>query len=187
MGMALKNAINGLEHMAAPFKRFFNMVEVTLALAVVGIGITGIMGMFPVAIQSSRDAVADNYICDVAPQFMSYYENVMRSSWPGQFSAPSVNDTDTDDGSLWTYMAAVPNIYRMGTATNQYGIKLNGGADLLAHIRIWATPISDFNVSGTPTAISDAVAVKLCIEISWPTTKQYQYREKRYFAMDIFK
>ncbi len=53
-------------------KKFFNLVEVTLAIAVVGIGVAGVMSLFPVGFQASRDAIGDNYAADAAEQFISY-------------------------------------------------------------------------------------------------------------------
>ncbi len=53
-------------------KKFFNMIEVTLAIAVVGLGMAGIMSLFPVGFQASRDAIGDNYASNAAEQFMAF-------------------------------------------------------------------------------------------------------------------
>lgn len=47
------------------------MIEVTLAIAVVGLGMAGIMALFPVGFQASRDSIGDNYASNAAGQFMS--------------------------------------------------------------------------------------------------------------------
>ena len=47
-------------------KKFFNMIEVLLALGVTAIGIMGIMAVIPVTLNANRDASADNLIADVA-------------------------------------------------------------------------------------------------------------------------
>ncbi|HBC85408.1 MAG TPA: hypothetical protein DCZ94_00485 [Lentisphaeria bacterium] len=54
-------------------KKLFNLVEVTLAIAVVGIGIAGVMSLFPVGFQASRDAIGDNYASCAAEQFISFF------------------------------------------------------------------------------------------------------------------
>ena len=39
----------------------FNLIELTLAIAVVGIGIASIMALFVPAIDSTKNSIADNY------------------------------------------------------------------------------------------------------------------------------
>ena len=50
----------------------FNLVEVALAMAVVGMGIAGVMALFQLGMQQSRDAVGDNYAADSAEQFITF-------------------------------------------------------------------------------------------------------------------
>ena len=40
-------------------KKYFNMVEIVLALAVVSIAIVSLMGVLPVALKASKNSVAD--------------------------------------------------------------------------------------------------------------------------------
>lgn len=78
------------------------MVEVALALAIVGIGIAGIMALFPVALNASRDAIGDTYSADAADQFLAYIqlqcENDTRADWSDATTPPApgarfVNDS----------------------------------------------------------------------------------------------
>gem|GEM_PF-1930591 len=53
-------------------KRWFNLIEVTMSIGIVGIGMVGIMSLFPVGLDASRQAIADNYAADAADLFLSY-------------------------------------------------------------------------------------------------------------------
>ncbi|HCE44840.1 MAG TPA: hypothetical protein DET40_14970 [Lentisphaeria bacterium] len=76
-------------------KKFFSLVEVTLAIAVVGIGIAGVMALFPVGFQASRDAIGDNYASSAAEQFISYFSRKCNDPTLDDLSDP-VDDTSKD-------------------------------------------------------------------------------------------
>jgi len=59
----------------------FNMVEIALALAVVGIGIAGVMALFPVGFNSIRDAMAESYGADITEEFMSQISRTCKADW----------------------------------------------------------------------------------------------------------
>ena len=61
---------------------FFNMIEVLLALTVIAIGMTSVLGLFPVGLNASRNAVAQNCSADVADQLTTYFR-VMNESDDG--------------------------------------------------------------------------------------------------------
>ena len=56
------------------FIRRFNLIEITMAIAVVGIGIAGIMALFPPAIEANRTADNQNYLGQVSETLMGYLE-----------------------------------------------------------------------------------------------------------------
>ncbi len=182
--------------MVSPLKRLFNMVEVTLAIAVVGLGITAVMGMFPVAINSSRDAVAESCSGEMATQFISYIEARAVNDWTVATGLPTsaqdiaASDSDTkDDGSAWASPVTGLNIYASGgklsSANGVFGVK--SGTDFSAHVRVWRTDIGDFYSGASAVSILDTYAVKLNIEISWPSSRPFSTREKRYYTREIFK
>ena len=47
-------------------KHPFNMVEIALAMAIIAIGLSGILVLFPVGINASKSAIADNNLADIA-------------------------------------------------------------------------------------------------------------------------
>ena len=56
-------------------KKYFNMVEIVLALAVVSIAIVSLMGVLPVALKASKNSVADNSVATVAEIMKAYIDN----------------------------------------------------------------------------------------------------------------
>ena len=66
-------------------KRFirhgFNMVEVTLALAIIAIGISSILVLFPVGANANKAAIANNNLADIAEYMMSYIRAGVTSEW----------------------------------------------------------------------------------------------------------
>lgn len=83
--------------------QYFNIVEIALALAIVGIGIAGIMSLFPVGLNASRDAVGDTYAPDIAEQIFGYVQmgcaNDTRPDWTTG-SATSPGMTFVTDANL---------------------------------------------------------------------------------------
>ncbi|MDD5697121.1 MAG: hypothetical protein PHH77_00760 [Victivallaceae bacterium] len=59
--------------------RCFNMIEILLALTVIAIGMTSILGLFPVGLNASRDAVAENCSADIADQLITYFRVINES------------------------------------------------------------------------------------------------------------
>jgi hypothetical protein len=185
------------------------MVEVTLAMAVVGLGVTGIMAMFPVAIQSSRDAVGDNYSSELSSQFFAFIEANARKDWttvsstskmPDEPKQIGSNDADSSDpGDTWS--GETGNVYTIAGANGKlnknngiYGVKSispNGSVDFLAHVRIWSGVLKEFYTGG-PAAGSSNVDLpgdygkRVYIEISWPASRPWSLREKRYYVRELF-
>lgn len=50
----------------------FNMIEIALALGVIGIGVVSIFVLFPVGFGATRDAMAETYAANVADQFLHF-------------------------------------------------------------------------------------------------------------------
>ncbi|HRU02447.1 MAG TPA: hypothetical protein P5239_12180, partial [Victivallales bacterium] len=67
--------------MRKPLQHPFNMVEIALALAVIGIGIAGVMALFPVGFNSVRDAMAENYSADIAEEFLAQISRECKNDW----------------------------------------------------------------------------------------------------------
>jgi len=59
----------------------FNMVEIALALAVLAIGISSILVLFPVGINANRSAIADNNLADISEYLMGYLRAGCAAEW----------------------------------------------------------------------------------------------------------
>ena len=51
------------------------MIEVVLAMAIIAFGMTSILGLFPVGINASQNAIANNCGSDAVEQFMGYLKS----------------------------------------------------------------------------------------------------------------
>ena len=200
--------------MAAPFKRLFNMVEVTLAIAVVGIGVSGIMALFPVAITSSRDAVAQNFCADGVDQFITIVNAIANKTpdWtntasymykinddPSAVLVATYEESTTSDsgwgniGNIY-FPSATPSV----TDFNRGAARLKMGSDFAAGIRFWKSPIDGLFLNGQTVNFSNITAfggtatdkykygLVLHVEVSWPVQKPYANREKRYYSYELF-
>jgi hypothetical protein len=74
--------------------QFFNMIEVALAMAVIALGMTSILGLFPVGLNASRNAIAENYCADAVDQMISYFKG------GGELSEGFYKKMFSDSGSL---------------------------------------------------------------------------------------
>lgn len=67
----------------------FNLVEIALATAVLGVGVASVLALFPVGASTSRSAVAENTVADVAEFFFGYFQNQYQANWKTDGSAAS--------------------------------------------------------------------------------------------------
>ena len=140
----------------------FNLVEIALATAVLGVGVASVLALFPVGAATSRSAVAENTIADVAEFFFSYFQNKYQDGWladgktstasgkefarncPSFVSAP--DDDDVPRGSAnFNEMGNFPNLFVYKNPTTNafdYGLYLyrqgddTNGIDFEAMVRV---------------------------------------------------
>lgn len=172
--------------------QFFNIVEVALALAIVGIGIAGIMSLFPVALNASRDSVGDNNAPDVAEQFLSFLEAkcVASTDWTSGTvnNIPNWNAVRPAEPSSWTDITGT-NIKENTSNLNYYKVEQKTGTiiDFSAIVRVWKDTIKNFSIEGqTVASVPQKYAIAIYAEISWPAEKPYANREKRIYYLGIF-
>ena len=60
----------------------FSLVEVTLALAIMAIGLIAIIGMIPQGVQSSRDAADNTLVATIAHDAFSEMRRQALTTWP---------------------------------------------------------------------------------------------------------
>lgn len=186
---------------------FFNLIEVALAMAIVGLGISGIISLFPLGIRATNDAIGENYSSFVSNRFLGYmarmcnnpakdYDSGARDFWEEYISpAPSggipatipsqadeagatFNSTPIEGG---IYSSDNPGLYRIKQGSSLY-------TDFHATIRVWKSHIENmyiYNINYPEIPYDYAVAFN--IEISWPVEKPYAVREKKYYRIEIFR
>ena len=181
----------------------FNLIELTLAIAVVGIGIASVMALFIPAIDSTKKSIADNYTADVANTFSTYVRGELAKQWnytnfPTSSSLTPESDLTDDIPSKWNTSDSnriIPNtgIYR-GADSKYFRIQV--GPEFTGHIRIWYEQINKANSNGAPNAfhttesnqtIEPENMLRFYFELSWPATKPFTAREKRLYVTEIFK
>ena len=62
-------------------RHYFNMVEIALALAVLAIGMSSILVLFPVGINANKSAIADNNLADIGEYLMGYLRAGCAAEW----------------------------------------------------------------------------------------------------------
>ena len=172
--------------------KFFNLIEVTLAIAVVGVGISGIMSVFPVALSASRDAVGNNYSALIADQFLSF-ASLMASK--DSENGKAWTDATTFIGGLTQTFSAIPTDeasavdIASGTISQEYKMSQGSAActDFTAIVRIWKSPITKMYVAGyTVDEVPYKYAAAVHVEVSWPSAIPYAQRQKRYYSIELY-
>jgi hypothetical protein len=68
--------------MCNKIKKFrFNLVEITLAVAVLAIGMGSILVLFPVGVNSHKEAIANNNLSDISEYILGFFEAKVMEDW----------------------------------------------------------------------------------------------------------
>lgn len=177
----------------------FNLIELTLAIAVVGIGIASVMALFIPALNATRAAAADNYTPDVVNTFMSYLLTTIKQNntvWTTNLSetvlSKGVIDGDPDLKNFeykpvdaWTPVSNFSGLYQTGV-NGVFGIKT--GADFAGYLCVWQKVIDDFYnaVTSSNETVDKKNAIRYYFELSWPVGAPYENRERRLYAIEVF-
>lgn len=175
-------------------KHFFNMVEVLLALGVTAIGVTGLMGIIPIAMRANSDAQAEYFVSNIADSMYARLEDSARSNYAGTFSGlpttkPSVSGTwssmDKEESDIAN--DGVNFLDESGAVAKVFvGKKNKLFADFTGDIAVWknaSQKIADF--SSGMGAGNTADITRVFLEISWPSTAPYDSRNKRVFIREF--
>lgn len=69
-------------------RRFFNLVEVTLALGVTAMGVVGAMTILPFAMRTTQQTARDTYLCDAANMIFTEIDRVLAEKQKGKSETP---------------------------------------------------------------------------------------------------
>jgi len=168
-----------------PIRSWFNLIEVTMAIAIVGIGIAGVMALFPPAIEANKAADNQNYLGIVADSFLGYLENQFLSSF-SQVSSIAASTNPKPAETFWTgaktAVAGFPGLY----TTTQGNIFAVESADrtVNALVALWQSGSS--NAVDGFTASDTGNVRRVYVEVSWPAALPYDNREKKLYIYDVF-
>ena len=119
-------------------KRFkFNMVEIALAIAVISIGLSAVLVLFPVGINATRAAVEENCCGDAAEYITRYIRGRFLDAWKADSQRASFDELtpkffdssytrDDPSGGLTWSSSAVTNFPELFKASNS-GFKSSAG------------------------------------------------------------
>ena len=171
------------------FFQWFNLIEVTMAVAVVGIGIAGVMALFPPAIEANKNADNQNYIGMVTSSFLGFLENEYLSDFSnfqtGSFKSFTSNPEPSE--TLWTgnktslSSNGFPGLYKT-TSNNVFAVE-SADKTVTALIAVWQS--GDTAIPGF-TASDTNIVRRVYIEASWPAILPYASRQKKLYVYDIF-
>ncbi|MBO4631444.1 MAG: type II secretion system protein [Lentisphaeria bacterium] len=173
-------------------KSGFNLIEVTMAIAIVGIGIAGVMALFPPAIEANKTANNQNYIGMVASSFLGYLENQILSDFSnfqsgGSFASFTSNPQPAE--TLWTgtktslSSQGFPGLYSISGHNNVFAVESADGT-VNALIAVWQS--GNNAIDGFTASDADKVR-RVYVEASWPAVLPYANREKKLYIYDVFK
>ncbi|MBN1864644.1 MAG: hypothetical protein JW808_07060 [Victivallales bacterium] len=187
-------------------RSLFNLVEVTMCIGVIAVGISGVMSLFPMGFNASRNAIGETYSTFAAHEFISYiarncnnpaksYGSGARDFWEEYiYPAPASgipetipSEADENDATFSAvpnspiYASDNPGLYRIEQGSS-------GIIDFRATVRVWRSKIENLYIyNQNVPEISYQYAVQLRVEVSWPVEKPYAQREKRYYVKEIFR
>lgn len=106
-------------------KRYFNMIEVALSLAIIAIGLSSILVLFPVGLNANKTAIANNNLADVAEYMIGYLRAYAIANW---------NDSGTSNSFLTQLNTTKPTgadtSFPADSAWKVFGTKQDGATRL---------------------------------------------------------
>ncbi|NMD85377.1 hypothetical protein HF882_02140 [Victivallis vadensis] len=106
-------------------KRYFNMIEVALSLAIIAIGLSSILVLFPVGLNANKTAIANNNLADVAEYMIGYLRAYAIANW---------NDSGTSNSFLTQLNSTKPTgadtSFPADSAWKVFGTKQDGATRL---------------------------------------------------------
>lgn len=198
-----------------PSIRFFNLIEVALALAISGLAIASIMGVIIAALNANRDTVANHYADLAADELLTFVQATATASNAANWSSTQLlPETKLDGASVETDLnpdgvsPSMSSLYLVdGGANGEYQILLpdDSGSDFAGTCLLWkaeAVSITYWNGGAwanesctnddgikTPGEAGpgqpNGYVAGIHAELSWPVGKPYEARNKKDYYIEI--
>ncbi len=197
-------------------KKPFNIVEIVLAIGVIGIGLASVMALFPVGSNAMRDAMATGYSANMADQMLHQLEQVARNNWSGvidtggsnkflrdgypsspastledfDYSGAGVDCFDTPRKTIYYESGSNDGVYKILSFSDKDGDGERDSdetVDFQAIMVLWKKRI---DINGDGSRDSDdpplSMAAELHAEVSWPAQRPYGQRETSTYRLELF-
>ncbi len=174
----------------------FNLVEITIALMIIMVGLVGVMSVLPKGMQTSQETVSRLCAADTADQFLNFFVTEIHKDWDMRKCIPtaeslvyeSSDPVFSDNGFItndnidiefqanndvdeWDPNTFTTGVFRVTQKTRTNGIDFRGIA------RVWRENINDDNGDDNPSSI------RVYAEISWPAEVEYAKRKKTRYSI----
>ncbi len=183
-------------------RRRFSLVEVVLALGILGVGLVQVMRLFPVGLNSVRDAAAERYAADSADHFLHQFALQLKNpsedyaNWAKFGLSLPTSKPQGQEPVQWTlWFSGASTSCWTGPGSCEY-VKVEQRtpeadvADFAAIYRIWRDSVSYWKYEDgawVEEAIEDSAAMGINVEASWPATVPYSQRQTSLYRLEMFK
>ena len=187
-------------------RRPFNMIEIVLALAVVGIGVLAVLSLIPIGAKAARDARGMSVASDAAANVFNYLVLRLNQDWTNTVNSIPEDPVDLsplpDPGDLaaWTEVTELDmgtarlfrrayggfNVYRLVLQSNQQGFRTVTEVDAI--IRVWKNPTEAAYYNAAWTTATDTTyqrRIQLNMEIGWPTQSPFDVRHRALYCFEV--
>lgn len=147
----------------------FNLIEIALSMAVIAIGLSSILVLFPIGINASKESIADNNLPDAAEYVLSLFRAGVMSDWYrnsndffDNIKSDKPSETDIDGDHTWSvFLPKTPEdkniqkanflksgnpriyLYQQVSAVEQPDGSTEYVPDFSAMILVWKSPIKN--------------------------------------------
>ena len=172
----------------------FSMVELVLCLVVVIVTIVGVIGLFPVGLESNKKTIGTSFATDAGEQFLRYNASKIRTDWTWTNVFANAKPGSDESHLSWDNSSIfnAGNVQIKATSDLNEAMDNNSGffclqqltdgnVDFTAVLRVW----KDLETN----ADDNSEKVTLNVEVSWPGSVPYDSgeRQKQQFSLDVFK
>jgi hypothetical protein len=188
-------------------KKYFNLVEISLAIGLLAIGVTVVIALFPIGLGHSREAIGENYCAETADSLFAYItrEANIDGNWDVVVNLPMTKADIPDTGKLsndfsfgsvgnsegFIYFGAFDRNVSGDVVTSDdgvYGIKVQSenAVDFTGEVLLWQKVLPTMLIAGVSVDVAVDTAVGVNLEISWPVEVPYVERNKNYYYFEIY-
>jgi hypothetical protein len=169
----------------------YNLIEIALSIAILALGLTAIVSLFPLGFQEIGDSIGETYSSMAADSMIAYVAREAYSDWTILDNVPTAEpSTVLTSTTGWTKLEG--DIYDPDEGPGIYGLMLTSGddnsiTDFTGEALLWKSKVQNIRAAGETIAelpYDDAAALHL--EISWPVEKPYDQRKKNTYYFELF-